>query len=273
MPQVETEAPLRQADTQPFSKPRRIVSICLPGDQLLLQLAPRECIAALSNLATDSDISAHWEDARGLPTTRGSAEELVRLRPDLVICSRYSSPLTISILKRLGLRVLSLDIPRDFDDMRSQIRRVGQALGEEARAEQVVAEVDARLKRLAAQCPPPGSRPTALFYFQDHYTPGAQTFPNAILEVAGFRNIASTFAPGTDAWASEEAIVMARPQFLILTRYRDAAPTATQVSAEQPIFRKLGSDVQLISVSFRDLVSPDPSNLGFSEMLQKHIHQ
>jgi len=262
-----------QTVVPPVSKPQRIVSICLQGDQLLLQIVPRERIIALSILATDPDISAHWEAARGIPVIRSGAEELIRLKPDLVLVSANSTPLTVSMLKYLGVRVLELGIPTNFDELRDQIRLAGQSLGEEERAEKIVKDMDARLARLQAKLPPVAERPSALFYFQDRFTPGSRTFANAILEVAGFRNLASTFSLGIGLSTSAESILMTRPQYLILTRFRESSPTLTQLSETQPLFRKLGSETKVISVSFRDLVSPDPSNLELAEMLQARLYQ
>lgn len=258
---------------EPLSKPQRIVSICLQGDQLLLQLVPRERIVALSALATDPDISAHWEAARGIPLIRGGVEELVRLKPDLVLVSSNSTPLTGVMLKQLDVRVLELGIPVDFDELRDQLRLAGRSLGEEARAEDTVRDMDLRLARLKAGRSAVAQRPTALFYFQDRFTPGAHTFANAILEVAGFRNLAAV--PGSDFGASTslESILMARPQYLILTRFRESNPTLTQLSEAQPLFRKLGVQTKVITVSFRQLAQPDLSNLELAEMLQSQLYQ
>lgn len=257
----------------PGLKPQRIVSICLQGDQLLLQLVPRERIVALSTLATDPDVSAHWEAARGIPVVRNDVEQIIRLKPDLVLVSSNSALLTVDFLKRLGVKVLELGIPTDFNELRDQIRRAGKSLGEEAGAEEIVKTMDARLDRLQARRPATADRPTALFYFQDQFTPGSHTFPNAILEAAGFRNLASMFSVGTGISTSVEAIIMARPRFLILTRFRETTPTQTQLSWMQPAFCRLGAETKVISVSLRDLVSPDPNNLELAESLQKFIYQ
>lgn len=263
----------RQIALTPDSKPRRIVSICLPGDQYLLQLVSRERIVALSVFAADSDISAHWEAARGIPVTHGGAEELIRLKPDLVLVSENSTPLTTAILKRLGVRVLELHIPENFEELRDQLRVVGQSLGEGERTEEMVRSMDARLARLRARRPAAADRPTALFYFQDRFVPGAHTFANAILEEAGFRNLSSSFSLDLGISASEESVIMARPQYLIVTRFRESAPTATQLSETEPLFRKLGPQTKIIPVSFRQLAEPDLSNLDLAEQLQEHILQ
>jgi len=268
----EEQAP-PQTVAPPVSKPQRIVSICLQGDELLLQLVPRERIVALSALATDPDISAHWEAARGIPVTHGSAEDFIRLKPDLVLVSSNSTLLIVPLLKRLGIRVLELGIPTNFDELRDQIQQAGRSLGEEAKAEEIVRTMDARLERLQARRPPVAQQPSALFYFQDRFTPGSHTFANALLEAAGFRNLASSFSPGIGASASVETIIMARPQYLILAYFREGSPTRTQLCETQPLFCELGAETKVISVSFRDLISPDPSNLELAEMLQERLYK
>lgn len=246
--------------------PQRIVSICLPGDQYLLELVPRERILAVSPFAADPDLSVHWEQARGLPVTHGDAEELLRLKPDLVLASSFTPRLVVAALQRFGVPVLELDVPNHFDALRAQIRLAGQALGEAARAEEIVRVMDARLEQLRAHCPPPEKRPTALFYFHDGFVPGANTFENALLEIAGFRNLGHTGFS-----ASLETVLMARPRLLVLTRYREESPTSNQYVATQMLFRKLGGLTAIVSVPFRHLAAPDPSNLELAELLQKHL--
>ena len=257
--------------TDTIPKPQRLVSICVQGDQLLVQLVPRERIAAVSALAADPDISPQWEKARGIPVTKGSAEELVKLKPDLVLAGAYTTRVTVAALKQLGVRVLELGVANDFDELRAQIRQVAQSLGEEARGEELVSAMDTRLARLSVGRPPISTRPTALFYFQDGFVPGAHTFANAILEAAGFRNLGGTFSLGVGASASTETVIMARPQYLILARYLEANPTLTQVSQTQPLFAKLSKETAVLSVSFRHLACPDASNLDLAEYLHQKL--
>ncbi len=259
------------ARAQSSAKPQRALSICVQGDELLLQLLPRERIVAVTQFATDPDISAHWKEARGIKMIQGNAEELVQLKPDLVLASAYAATLTVAALRKQGVPVLELGIPNDFDELRDQIRLAGKSLGEEARAEEIVQAMDARLARLKANRPAPNARPAALFYFHDGFSPGGNTFPNAILEVAGFRNLGARFSSGFGVSAPLESVVMARPDLLILTRYREGNPTQTQFSESQPLFQKLGAFTKIVSVPFRQLASPDPSNLDLAELLQKYL--
>ena len=251
--------------------PQRHVSICGQGDQLLLQLVDRSRNVALSDLANDPDISPHWREARGIPVIAGNAEDLLKLQPDLVIAGRATTRSAVTMLKQLGVPVLEISVPDDFNELHTQILTMSARLGVESRGREIVAAMDARLARLKAAMPAEAERPTAMLYFQDRFTPGGHTFANAILEAAGFRNLGARFNAGVGASAPLEAVLLARPRFLILSRYRENHPTATQVSDAQPVFQKLAPGTAVFSISFRHLACPDPANLDLVEMLHERV--
>ena len=84
------------------AKPRRIVSINLCADQLLLMLAGRENIVSLSYFATNPEISYMAEAAHGIPVNHGRSEEILLLRPDLVLTGPFTTRTTAALLRRSG---------------------------------------------------------------------------------------------------------------------------------------------------------------------------
>ena len=72
----------------------------LCGDQLVLQLADRSRIAAITSSSLVPDISTVVDLAQGMNTIKGTLEEVLVLDPDLVITGRYDSQ-KINILKKL----------------------------------------------------------------------------------------------------------------------------------------------------------------------------
>jgi hypothetical protein len=64
-----------------------------------------------------------------------------------------------------------------------------------------------------------------------------------------------------------EAVILARPQFLILTSYQENHPTLNAFSPQHPLLRRLKSNV--ITVPFRQLSCPDPENLDLVESLHR----
>jgi hypothetical protein len=71
---------------------------------LLLRLADRDQIAAVTHLAADPGQSYMSDRARGLGITNGLAEQVIALRPDLVLAGVFSARVTVRLLERLGRR-------------------------------------------------------------------------------------------------------------------------------------------------------------------------
>ena len=91
--------------------PKRIVSLNMCVDAILVELVAHDRIAALSHYARDPQRSTIAEIAQHLPITYETAEEVVALRPDLVLTSRHSAPATRNALRRVGIRFELFDVP------------------------------------------------------------------------------------------------------------------------------------------------------------------
>ncbi len=149
-------------ERRPPPKPTRIVSLELCTDQLLIELVERERIAAVTHLAADPGNSAIPEKAKGIPVTRGAAEDVLRHDPDLVLAGPFGVAPTVDLLRRMQRNVVVVPQAADLDGVRAAVRAVAAAVGEEARGEAMVARFDRRL----ASLPPagPGPAPSAVIY-------------------------------------------------------------------------------------------------------------
>ena len=133
--------------------PRNVVSLNLCTDELLLLLADRDQIA--SWLVKDPTLSWYASSARGYPSNRGLAEEILPLRPDLVLAGEFTTPTTIALLRKLQVPLLQLSMPKSLREVEQHITRVAQALGHSTRGEQVITDMHARLAALPPL--PPGT--------------------------------------------------------------------------------------------------------------------
>ena len=105
-------------------QPARIVSLNMCTDQLLVDLVAPERIAGISFLGTDTTLSAEARRLTKFKTLRGTAEEVLALKPDLVIAGEYTTGATVDLLRRLGQTVLLVPLANDFDGMRATIRQI-----------------------------------------------------------------------------------------------------------------------------------------------------
>lgn len=195
--------------------PARVVSMNLCTDQLALLIAAPGQVVSVSHFADDPAMSAYADLARGLPENRGRAEELYLLHPDLVLADVWSSPATISMLTRLGVRVEQFTPGNSMDEIRQNILRMGDVLGREARAAEVLADFDARL---AALPPLPADPPRAALYGPGGYTYGPSTLAGQILQAAGFANVAEDAGLPWGGTLSLEELVMTAPDLVVSGR-------------------------------------------------------
>ena len=95
----------------------------------MIELVPRERIAAVTHLAADASVSAIPERARGIPITHGGAEDVLRLDPDLILAGPFGVRGTVDLLQRLGRRVVIVPQPQDLAGVREAVRDGGRGGG------------------------------------------------------------------------------------------------------------------------------------------------
>jgi iron complex transport system substrate-binding protein len=109
--------------------PRRVASLNLCTDELVLALAAPGQIASVTHLAQQPAETPLWRQARLYPRNDGSLLSVVALRPDLVVTMGGGGRDRLRIAGRLGIRTLDLPFARSIGDLADSIRRLALALG------------------------------------------------------------------------------------------------------------------------------------------------
>jgi len=200
--------------------PQRIVSINPCADALLWQLADRARIASISHYSHDpraTSVPIAW--ARTLPANGGTAEEIVRLRPDLVLAGPHVAPATLATLARLGIPLVTLPVPATVAESVEQVETLGAMLAEPVRAAALRRRIEASLE---AAAPPPGAAPMpALVWQGGGLVPGPGTLLDDVMARSGLANQAG--AHGLDSWdVLDLERLIARPPALLLAGEADA---------------------------------------------------
>ncbi|MFC6760354.1 ABC transporter substrate-binding protein [Sulfitobacter porphyrae] len=168
--------------------PSRVVSMNLCTDQLAMLVAGDGQLHSVSYLASDPRGSAMAEQAAAYVTNHGLAEEIYLMQPDLVIAGSFSTRATVDMLTRLGIPVVRFDPAYALEDVRARLLQMGEVLGRQDRAADLVAAFDARLAAYQAEVT---TRPRAALYYANGYTSGDKTLAGQILVTAGLANIAA----------------------------------------------------------------------------------
>lgn len=144
---------------------------------------------------------------------------LAALEPDLVLASLSVPGMERNVagLDALGLPMQVL-APQTLADIRADVLRVGAALDCTARAEAVVAEMDAGLAALAPPegMPAPPVRVFLEWWHQPMFTPGAACWTNELIARAGGANVFGGL-PGQSAQVEAPAVVAADPEVIFLS--------------------------------------------------------
>ncbi|MFM9943548.1 MAG: ABC transporter substrate-binding protein [Hyphomicrobiaceae bacterium] len=238
--------------------PQRIVSLNLCADQILIDLVPRQRIAALSHLADDPKISAISERVSGVPLTRGEAEVVLGFDPDLVIAGTFSTPATIALLERLGRRVEKVPLASDINGVRILVREIAAAVGESPRGETVLADFERRLAVAAAPGVATGRRPTALVYQVNGLASGTSSLANAVLTAAGFDNLAAKTSLGPGGQIALEQLLIDPPDLLVLTGPVDEYRTAVAANLRHPAVAALRQQRASIVLPWRHWLCGTP---------------
>jgi iron complex transport system substrate-binding protein len=192
--------------------PTRVVSMNLCTDQLAMMLAGDGQLLSVSYLAGDPRGSAMAQEAQNYIPNHGRAEEIYLLEPDLVIAGSYSTRATVDMLKRLDLPVAVIDPAWSLSDVSDRIVEIGALLGQEARADQLIADFDAALAEVAQ---PASDGPRAALYSSRGWTQGEGSLAGQILGAAGFRNIATEAGYDRGGIMPLEVLAMMQPDMVV----------------------------------------------------------
>jgi iron complex transport system substrate-binding protein len=213
--------------------PQRVVSQTVGTDDLLLALAEPGQIAALSHLARDERYSPSFQEARKFPClTNGEAEDILRHRPDLVLVASYTQEEVLNLLRRAKVNLLVIERYETLEDLYGNTRRIGKALGREARAEELIRQWQARVETLRVRLL--GARPVRVLAVGLYpFTAGAGTSFQDLCEHAGALNVAAEAGlqghaptPGERvlAWRTEVLVAPGEPGLDLLARLRELPP-------------------------------------------------
>ena len=256
------------------AKPQRIASMSLVSDEILdslIGLADRRLVA-VSNLANNNLYSNIYH----LPSAGkrvANVEQLVTLRPDLVISTIFNRPAFIKILAKLAIgQFVNLELSNfaNLDEVFANILTVGKAIGEPERANKLVADLHGRLHRLSID--QNKQRPRLLNFFADNTLMGRDTLFEAIVNCAGGINIAGTLGLKGFQVVSVEVLASLTVDYIVVPTGIYQANKIVPLLKQRIGWRNLSS-AKLIFVPSRQLLATSHHLLTACEKIHAVIHK
>ena len=201
--------------------PPRIVSMNVCTDQLLLPLADPEQILGLSRYSRDAWQSFAADDARRYPILSGGAEDVLVLRPDIVVAGLFDKRSTLELLKEKGLHLAEFSVPRNLEEVKAQIRQMGDLVGHPERADAQMARLDGAVARARQAVTRKAHR--VLLLSRRGWVTGTDSLLSSLLAETGIFNAAGDLGFGFGGFASLETIVNLKPDLIVVSDASDRA--------------------------------------------------
>jgi len=253
--------------TSAEAAPRRVVSLDYCADQYVLALADRDQIAALSHGATRDD-SYFRDRAHGIRQVRADLEDVLPLRPDLIV-RNWGGPWDAArVYARFHVPVLQVGDVHDFPAARSDLLHAAHGLGREQRGAALARDLDHRLARLAALRP--SAPPPVLYVSSGGAVAGSGVMLNAVIEAAGGRN----------GWRGESWSVLPLESFvhtppaLVATGFLDSGRTRMNAwsPSRHPVFQRMIARTQRVDLKPGAISCEAWTSIDAAEQIAAALH-
>ena len=222
----------------------RVVSLDYCADQFVLGLADRGQILGLSHGA-DKPHSYLREKAVGIRRIRSTTEDVIALRPDIVINHWGADAKALAMYERFGIAVHQIGFASTIEAARSETLSAARAMGQAARGEHLVRAMPEAYVS-AGQ--------TALYVTPGGLTAGDETMVGAIMRHAGLTN-----AAGGGYWQSlpMETLILSPPERALAGFFNfDTDQHDNWSVTRHPVMRRILEDAEMVDLNEARIICP-----------------
>jgi iron complex transport system substrate-binding protein len=237
-------------------------------DEWLMRIVDPARIAAITHLSQQPINAPLGLDAIAskLAINHGLAEEVIALKPDLILAGSFTTSTATALLRRLGYTVLIFEPENSFDDMRANIRKLAAATGDTAKAEQIIADFDARLAALQARIPD-DKRPIFADIGVNNYITGDNTLYAQVVNAAGYRTLGQVLGFSGYRSVPLEQLLTVRPALMSTATPWTSPPSLSTMALGHPALRVMTARTPQVEIPERYTTCGAPSLLGAIEIL------
>ncbi|MCF8335805.1 MAG: helical backbone metal receptor [Bacteroidales bacterium] len=200
--------------------------------------------------------------------TEVNVEKIATLNPDVVLVSTLTKQQVIDNLRKLGIEVEYLDMPKSFEEICDQMITIGKIVNREDRALTIVEKQRTLVNSLQNRIPE-GEK---LKFFIEIganplYAATSESFMHDYIRFANGENIAAGLKSGT---MSRESVIAKNPDVIVIVTMGLAGKEEKQIWQEYPNLNAAKKDNIFI-------IDPDqassPTPVSFTNVLEKIIER
>ena len=243
--------------------PQRIVSLVPSITKELVLLGLDEKIVGITNYCQIPDKGKYPVVASAMDV---NIEKIITLNPELVFASSLNKPGTLAVLRKAGINVVNLVLPRSYEEINAQFIEIGEMCGKKEKALEIVGGQKEKIKHLQNRIP---KTQTLRMFFEIGANPLWCVVPGMFMDdfirLSGGQNIAKDITNGA---ISRESVLIRDPEIIIVS-------SMGIVGAEEV---KIWKSYQHLSAVKNDMVfvvdadkSCSPTPVDFVEALEEII--
>ena len=214
------------------SKPKRILTFAMYTDQIVLGLVTSDHLVGINTLLDDPVLSNIIPIAKKISKKIGNpgAEEVLSMKPDLVIVSDWTQAEKIQSMRDLGLKVVSVKSPETIQDAKDAVSQVAAAIGEPEKGRQLIGMMDKKLAEIrekTSRIKPEQRKNIVLLSLMTAYGGTGCAYDDACREANVINGIAAAGLKNGQQ-LTKEMLIKINPDIMLLPVYNDRGKYDTQ---------------------------------------------
>ena len=214
------------------SKPKRILTFAMYTDQIVLGLVTSDHLVGINTLMDDPVLSNVVPIAKRIIKKIGDpgAEEVLSMKPDVVIVSDWTQAEKIQSMRDLGLKVVSVKSPETIQDAKEAVSQVAAAIGELEKGKQLIGMMDKKLAEIrekTSKIKPEQRKNIVLLSLMTAYGGAGCAYDDACREANVVNGIAAAGLK-TGQQLTKEMLIKINPDIMLMPVYNDRGNYDTQ---------------------------------------------
>lgn len=193
-------------------------------------------------------------------------EKLYSLKPDLVITAGLTSPETLGMLDKLGIKYKVFESPTDFESICKQFMEIAKLIGEEEKGKKVIQHEKTKLQQLKKQIPK-GKKPKIFIELGSKplFAVIPNTFMHDYITFIGGENIATDVTTGI---ISRETVLHRNPDVIFVTTMGNIGSQEVEIWKKYNVLKAVKNN-QIFLIDSNVACTPTPDS--FTETVEEMI--
>ncbi|MFU1792550.1 ABC transporter substrate-binding protein [Paenibacillus azoreducens] len=266
-------------------KPEKIAAISLDSADAALELVDPERMALVSTSITNSSLAYRTAEGEKVKNKIAGAtsldpEQVLSSNADLLIMTKLhdKEKEANAILEQSGIPIITLESWSTLESVMNNIMVIGQAVGEEAKAESIVADMQTKLEK-TTKAIEGASRPSVLVVSPlgpgtGPYLIGSSNISYDLVRLAGAEHAAENLGLKRTTKASIEQIIKADPEYILLVEWQAGKTDDMNEIMQTPGWSTLKAvkNNHVLSMPAKKLLNPNRYNVDTLEEIAKWLH-